>query len=117
MSDRPTPRVEREHPFVSASAVVLMLALAVVVGWFIGSAAFVPPAQHGTVLPVASPVVIVQPPVVPAVLVKMAAAYVARATETAPTPTPAPRSPGSPARSAPGRVGSAAGRSWSPTSS
>ena len=90
MSDRPTPRVEREHPFVSASAVVLMLALAVVVGWFIGSAAFVPPAQHGTVLPVASPVVIVQPPVVPAVLVKMAAAYVARATETAPTPTPSP---------------------------
>lgn len=85
--DAPRPNVAREHPFVSASAIMLSVVMAGLVGWFVGSAEAVPPAQHAVP---ASPVVIQGPPPFPAVLVQAAAAYVAHATETAPTPTVEP---------------------------
>ena len=86
MSDR---RRQRE-PVTLAGVMTAAFVCALLVGgagmlWWAGRPAFTPLAAPA--VPIASPVVIVQPPVVPAVLVKMAAAYVARATETAPTPT------------------------------
>ena len=89
MSDR---RRQRE-PVTLAGVMTAAFVCALLVGgagmlWWAVRPAFTPLAAP--VGPLASPVVIVQPPVVPAVLVKMADAYVARATETAPTPTPSP---------------------------
>lgn len=89
--DAPKPSRTGESSIIfSALSTLLLIALAMIVGWFVGAAEAVPPAQH--MIP-ASPVVIQGPPPFPAVLVQAAAAYVAHATETAPTPTATPGPP------------------------
>src|SRR5690242_596925 len=86
MSDRPRPRIEREHPSVTFAAGVLTAA---VVFWVVGTllAAVLPPVR-------VQPAPGQGPPATPFHLPSEIIAYyrgeAIRLTETAPTPTPSP---------------------------